>query len=145
MNKDEKNSNAWYALRTRPRYELIARRALRSLGLNAISPAITKTRLYRGISANVVVPIFQEWVFLFGTSIDVVRSQQSGHILQVVNIRDQAQFSSRLGLLQAALSISSLPTQFSPTVSDGSSSMTRETIEPHAMYLNDLLALRPSA
>jgi hypothetical protein len=119
------NNTEWYALRVRPRQELILERELRAMSLRPFAPIIRQQKVYAGQVANVVVAVVPGYVFLLGSPSEVQRCRKSGRVLSVVRIEDQDRFSEELEALQKALSIEAFITPTATVTENQSDSVTQ--------------------
>lgn len=109
----ERSERMWWAVYTKSRQEKALARYLCSRSIPFYLPTIGKTSLIRGRKVRSTIPMFANYLFLFGTQEERTSGLQSNRISQILTVHDQKRFDHdlqsvcRLTTSNAALTIES--------------------------------------
>ena len=79
----------WWVLYTRSRQEKALTQRLEACGVPFYLPLIDKTSLCRGREIHSRVPLFANYVFLFGTPEERIRALESNRISRTLEVKDE--------------------------------------------------------
>jgi hypothetical protein len=90
----------WWVLMTKSRQEKAVARDLLSRRLPFYLPLIWKDNFFRGRRLRSHIPLFANYVFLFGTDAERVSSLQSNRLCQTLHVAEQAELMNDLRSVQ---------------------------------------------
>ena len=95
---------AWHVLHTSSRQEKILSETLSAMGVCHFLPLVKQTRYYGKRKADVEMPLFPSYVFLFGRLDEVYQADRTRRVARIIPVPDQQQLDRELRNLHLALS-----------------------------------------
>ncbi len=86
----------WWVLHTKPRQEKALARQLMELGLAYYLPLFPKRHRIRGRLMTAYVPLFDGYVFLWGSIVERQKAFQTNRVVQAINVKDQDRLTQDL-------------------------------------------------
>jgi transcription antitermination factor NusG len=99
----------WFVLHTRSRQEKALARSLDAMNCEYFLPLVSSTRFHGKRKAMVEMPLFPNYLFLFGSREDAFEADRTGRVAQIIDIADQQRFEHEIeGIRRAVTSGMSL-------------------------------------
>ena len=96
-------ASRWHVLQTRPRHEKAVAELMQSSGAEPFLPVIRRVMHYAHRRRTVEVPLFSNYVFVWGTLETAYRAITSRHAVRTVAVNDQRTFSHELDQIRRAI------------------------------------------
>jgi len=99
----------WFVLHTRSRQEKALARSLDAMSCEYFLPLVSSVRFHGKRKAVVDLPLFPNYLFLFGSREDAFEADRTGRVAQIIDVADQQQFENEIeGIRRAVTSGMSL-------------------------------------
>ncbi len=104
LGRDDVASDAqWFVLQTRSRQEKAVCAQLQAVRASVFLPLVTKTRYYGRSKQQVGLPLFPNYVFLFGLKEQAYAADRNKRLVNILPVRDQEHLDWELRNLHLAL------------------------------------------
>jgi transcription antitermination factor NusG len=93
----------WYVLHTRSRHEKALATDLQAMGVPCYLPTVDQVRFYGKRKAQVEMPLFPGYVFLFGERDQAFSADRTGRLAGIIDVADQQRLTWELRNIYLAL------------------------------------------